>query len=199
VLSCVGRRPNRENLGLQAIGVAVDDQGFVRVDAHRMTNVPSIYPIGDVADQPMLARAASFLHEGTALGLHAVVRPRTNCRTCTREPSFAFMGDLQIRVLADGLPDGSVSAASPCSDYRRSVGKSRTRGSNDAKTRYGMEQICQHDANALAVGWLLLLLSLVRRAQLGAHQTAPWGKGACRHIVMHTSRVVQGLRTYPSR
>jgi len=34
-------------------------------------------------------------------------------------------------------------------------------GFNDAKNRYGMEHICHHDANALLVGWLLLLLSMV--------------------------------------
>lgn len=34
-------------------------------------------------------------------------------------------------------------------------------GFNDAKNRYGMEHICHHNANALLVGWLLLLLSLV--------------------------------------
>ncbi|HZN37847.1 MAG TPA: dihydrolipoyl dehydrogenase [Planctomycetota bacterium] len=62
VLSCVGRKPNGKTLGLQAVGVAVDDQGFVRVDARRMTNVPGIYAIGDVAGQPMLAHKGS--HEG---------------------------------------------------------------------------------------------------------------------------------------
>jgi len=34
-------------------------------------------------------------------------------------------------------------------------------GFNEAKTRHGMEHICHHDANALVVGWLLLLLGLV--------------------------------------
>lgn len=34
-------------------------------------------------------------------------------------------------------------------------------GFNEAKTRHGMEHICHHDANAVLVGWLLLLLSLV--------------------------------------
>jgi hypothetical protein len=32
---------------------------------------------------------------------------------------------------------------------------------NEAKTRHGLEHICHHDANALLVGWLLLLLGLV--------------------------------------
>jgi hypothetical protein len=34
-------------------------------------------------------------------------------------------------------------------------------GFNDAKTRHGMEHICRHNANALLVGWLLLLLAMV--------------------------------------
>jgi dihydrolipoamide dehydrogenase len=62
VLSCVGRRPNGKGLGLEAIGVQVDDKGFVPVDHRRMTNVPGDYAIGDVAGQPMLAHKGS--HEG---------------------------------------------------------------------------------------------------------------------------------------
>ena len=62
VLSCVGRRPNGKGLGLDAIGVKVDDHGFIGVDHRRQTNVPGVYAIGDVAGQPMLAHKGS--HEG---------------------------------------------------------------------------------------------------------------------------------------
>ncbi|MGE3175778.1 MAG: dihydrolipoyl dehydrogenase, partial [Planctomycetota bacterium] len=62
VLSCVGRKPNGKGLGLEEQGVKVDDKGFVTVDHRRATNVPSIYAIGDVAGQPMLAHKGS--HEG---------------------------------------------------------------------------------------------------------------------------------------
>ncbi|MCR9244850.1 MAG: dihydrolipoyl dehydrogenase [bacterium] len=62
VLSCVGRTPNGKGLGLEAIGVNVDDRGFVHVDHRRQTNVEGIYAIGDVAGQPMLAHKGS--HEG---------------------------------------------------------------------------------------------------------------------------------------
>jgi len=62
VLSCVGRRPSGKGLGLEAIGVKVDDRGFVPVDHRRMTNVAGVYAIGDVAGQPMLAHKGS--HEG---------------------------------------------------------------------------------------------------------------------------------------
>jgi dihydrolipoamide dehydrogenase len=58
VLVAVGRRPNSENLGLEAAGVTVD-KGFVPVDRQQRTNVPHIFAIGDVAGQPMLAHKAS--------------------------------------------------------------------------------------------------------------------------------------------
>lgn len=62
VLSCVGRRPNGKGIGLEAIGVKVDDKGFIEVDHRRRTAVEGIYAIGDVAGQPMLAHKGS--HEG---------------------------------------------------------------------------------------------------------------------------------------
>ncbi len=64
ILSSVGRFPNGKGLGLEAIGVNVDDRGFLAVDPQRMTNIPGIYAIGDVAGQPMLAHKGS--HEGLA-------------------------------------------------------------------------------------------------------------------------------------
>ena len=61
ILVTVGRRPNTENIGLEAVGVAMDGP-FVKVDKQQRTSVPSIYAIGDVAGQPMLAHKAT--HEG---------------------------------------------------------------------------------------------------------------------------------------
>jgi dihydrolipoamide dehydrogenase len=58
VLVAVGRRPNSENLGLEALGVNIE-KGFIPVDRRQRTNVPGIYAIGDVASQPMLAHKAS--------------------------------------------------------------------------------------------------------------------------------------------
>jgi dihydrolipoamide dehydrogenase len=58
VLVAVGRRPNSENLGLEALGVKIE-RGFITVDRKMQTNVPGIYAIGDVAGQPMLAHKAS--------------------------------------------------------------------------------------------------------------------------------------------
>ncbi len=58
VLVAVGRRPNNENLGLENTRVQLTERGFVKVDASRRTDEPSIYAIGDIAGEPMLAHKA---------------------------------------------------------------------------------------------------------------------------------------------
>jgi dihydrolipoamide dehydrogenase len=59
VLVTVGRVPNSKNLGLEKAGVKVDDKGFIHVGPTRLTNIPNIYAIGDIAGQPLLAHKAS--------------------------------------------------------------------------------------------------------------------------------------------
>ncbi len=60
LLVAVGRAPYTEGLGLEAAGVAVDQDGFVRTDARMRTNVEGIWAIGDVVHPvPMLAHVAS--------------------------------------------------------------------------------------------------------------------------------------------
>jgi dihydrolipoamide dehydrogenase len=62
VLVSIGRRPNSAIPGLDRTRVQVDRRGFIQVDQSRRTNEPSIYAIGDVVGEPMLAHKAS--HEG---------------------------------------------------------------------------------------------------------------------------------------
>lgn len=62
VLVAVGRRPNSKGLGLENTKVQVDEKGFIRVDEQRRTTDPSIFAIGDIAGEPMLAHKAT--HEG---------------------------------------------------------------------------------------------------------------------------------------
>jgi dihydrolipoamide dehydrogenase len=65
VLVSVGRRPYTDGLGLDSVGVKLDNKGRVMVDAGFATNVPGIYAIGDVIAGPMLAHKAS--EEGVVL------------------------------------------------------------------------------------------------------------------------------------
>jgi dihydrolipoamide dehydrogenase len=61
VLSAAGVVANVENLGLEALGVALE-RGVIKIDGPGRTNVPGVYAIGDVAGGPMLAHKAE--HEG---------------------------------------------------------------------------------------------------------------------------------------
>jgi len=65
VLVAIGRRPFTEGLGLEAVGVELDDRGRVKVDGRFRTNVEGIYAIGDVIPGPMLAHKGE--EEGVAL------------------------------------------------------------------------------------------------------------------------------------
>jgi len=58
VLVAIGRRPYTEGLGLEALGVEVDNRGMIQVDGRFQTSVPDIYAIGDCVPGPMLAHKA---------------------------------------------------------------------------------------------------------------------------------------------
>jgi dihydrolipoamide dehydrogenase len=64
VLVAVGRRPFTAGLGLEALGVALDPKGHVRVNEDFETSVPGVHAIGDVIGGPMLAHKAE--EEGIA-------------------------------------------------------------------------------------------------------------------------------------
>jgi len=59
VLVAVGRKPNTESLGLDKVGVELDERGRVVVNEQLRTNIPNVYAIGDVIAGPMLAHKAS--------------------------------------------------------------------------------------------------------------------------------------------
>ncbi len=58
VLWALGRVPNVEGLGLEDVGVALNEKGAIAVDADNRTNVPSIFAVGDVTDRVQLTPVA---------------------------------------------------------------------------------------------------------------------------------------------
>jgi glutathione reductase (NADPH) len=65
VLFAIGRWPNTKNLGLEQVGIKVDDNGAIPVDAQSRTSVKSIFAIGDVTNRINLTPVA--IHEGRTL------------------------------------------------------------------------------------------------------------------------------------
>ena len=65
VLISVGRKPNTNNLNLEAIGVELDEKKRIKTDKSFQTNVSNVYAIGDAIEGPMLAHKAE--DEGIAV------------------------------------------------------------------------------------------------------------------------------------
>ncbi|BAU27138.1 dihydrolipoamide dehydrogenase [Aneurinibacillus soli] len=59
-LVTVGRRPNTDELGLEAISMKMTDRGLIEIDKQCKTNVPNVYAIGDIVAGPALAHKASY-------------------------------------------------------------------------------------------------------------------------------------------
>ena len=95
VLVAVGRRPNASVPGLDRTKVTLDERGFIVHDEQMRTAEPSIFAIGDVAGEPMLAHKAS--HEGrTAVeviaGHKAAFEPAAIPAVVFTDPELAWAG-----------------------------------------------------------------------------------------------------------
>ena len=95
VLVSVGRKPNSEIPGLEKTQVKVSPKGFIEVNKQLQTADPSIYAIGDVVGEPMLAHKAS--HEGRtaveAIAGHKVAfEPNAIPAVVFTDPEVAWCG-----------------------------------------------------------------------------------------------------------
>ena len=105
VLVSVGRKPNSAIPGLDKTKVEVDARGFIKVDARRQTAEPSIYAIGDVVGEPMLAHKAS--HEGRVAveaihGEDVVFAPAAIPAVVFTDPELAWCGLTEEQAKKEG-------------------------------------------------------------------------------------------------
>ena len=132
VLVAVGRKSNGSLLGLDEIGVNVDERGIINVDKQFRTTVESIFAIGDVIGDPMLAHKAS--HEGKIAAEVAAGHKSTNDIRCIpsvayTDPEVAWVGFSEEECKAKGL------------DYGKGIfpwsasGRSLTIGRNEGMTK----------------------------------------------------------------
>ena len=105
VLVAVGRAPNSDVTGLDRTRVERDDRGFIRVDAQRRTAEPSIFAIGDVAGEPMLAHKA-FAEARVAIdaitGSAVAFAPRAVPAVVFTDPEVAWCGLTESAAAAAG-------------------------------------------------------------------------------------------------
>jgi len=105
VLLAIGRRAYVGGLGLAEAGVALDERGRVKTDAHYATSVPGIWAIGDAIVGPMLAHKAE--EEGVALaeqlaGQHGHVNYGAIPGVVYTWPEVASIGETEEQLKARG-------------------------------------------------------------------------------------------------
>lgn len=129
VLVVFGRVPNTANLGLEAMGVKLDERGYVEIDDYCETSSPGIYAIGDITRTPALAHVASAEGEMAVehmagktphiKGVDADVVP--SAIYC--EPQVAGFGLREDKARAEGIKVKKATFAYPGAGKTIAVGK----------------------------------------------------------------------------
>jgi dihydrolipoamide dehydrogenase len=102
----IGRVPNTDGLNAEAVGLLLDERGFVVVDGHCKTNLPGVWAIGDVVRGPMLAHKA---HEEGVMVAELIAGQAGHCNFDTipwviyTAPEIAWVGKTEQQLKADGV------------------------------------------------------------------------------------------------
>ena len=106
ILVAVGRKPFSEGLGLENVGITLDEKGRIPVDGHFKTSAAGIYAIGDVIPGPMLAHKAE--EEGVAVaemiaGKAGHVNYEVIPNVIYTEPEVASVGITESQAKEQGI------------------------------------------------------------------------------------------------
>ena len=102
----IGRVPNTDGLNAAAVGLKIDERGFIAVDEDCRTSLPNVWAIGDVVRGPMLAHKAE--EEGVVVAERiAGQKPHLDFNTIPSviytAPEIAWVGKTEQQVKAAGI------------------------------------------------------------------------------------------------
>jgi pyruvate/2-oxoglutarate dehydrogenase complex dihydrolipoamide dehydrogenase (E3) component len=141
VLLAVGRKPNTDDLGLEAAGIAVDKRGYIVVDDQLRTSVPGVWAMGDCNGKGAFTHTAYNDFEIVAANLldddARKVSDRITAYALYIDPPLARVGMSEAEVRATGRP--ALIGTRPMTRVGRAVEKGETKGFMkvlvDAETR----------------------------------------------------------------
>jgi dihydrolipoamide dehydrogenase len=101
----IGRSPNTQGLNADAVGLSLDERGFIAVDDDCKTNLAGVWAVGDVVRGPMLAHKAE--EEGVAVaermaGQHGHVNFNTVPWVIYTSPEIAWVGHTEQQLKVAG-------------------------------------------------------------------------------------------------
>jgi dihydrolipoamide dehydrogenase len=109
VVLAIGSVPNSEDLGLESVGVEVDESGFVRVNHNCLTTVGNIYAAGDLSGKLPLSSVAAMQGRKIAehmMGMHARAHRHLDYEKASSaiftEPEIADVGLAEAEAFASG-------------------------------------------------------------------------------------------------
>lgn len=130
VLLASGRRPHTTGLGLDAVGIKLDGDGFIITNPHLETTVPSIFAIGDVANSGM---TANYALADAALAVENIISARSVKRDNAAVPEviYSAMELARIGLTEDETEDAELEPALGFAAFEsnpRALGQDATQG-----------------------------------------------------------------------
>ncbi|NYT65838.1 dihydrolipoyl dehydrogenase [Alcaligenaceae bacterium] len=121
----IGRVPHVLGLGVDTVGLKLDERGFIAVDEDCKTNLPNVWAVGDVVRGPMLAHKAE--HEGVAVaeriaGQHGHVNFGTIPWVIYTSPEISWVGRTEQQLKTDGVDYKSGSFPFMANGRARALG-----------------------------------------------------------------------------
>lgn len=129
VLVTVGRRPNTDELGLEELGIKMNDRGIIEVDKQSRTSIDNIYAIGDIVPGLQLAHKASYEAKVAAeaiAGEKSEVDYLSMPAVCFTEPELASVGLTEPQAKEEGFK--VKSGKFPFAANGRALGLNQTDG-----------------------------------------------------------------------
>ncbi len=130
LLLALGRRPNTDDLGLDAAGVEADDRGHIQVDDTLETSVPGVWALGECNGRGAFTHTAYNDYEIVAANLlhgdHRLVSDRLDCYGLFIDPPLGRVGMTETQVRESGRP--ALMGKRPMTRVGRAVERGETRG-----------------------------------------------------------------------
>jgi len=127
VLVAVGRKPVTQGLGLEATRVERDGRGFLVTDRQRRTAEPSIFAVGDVAGEPMLAHKATYearIAVEAMAGSPSAFDPAAIPAVVFTDPELAWCGLTEEQARARSIPHKTTRFPWAASGRAATLGRS---------------------------------------------------------------------------
>lgn len=163
ILVAVGRKPNTQSLNLAAANVVVNEQGFIDVDSYQRTNIPTIFAIGDISDNPMLAHKAT--HQGkvaaeVACGEPSIFDPKAIPSVVYTDPEVAWCGLTETQAKQENIAYSKAEFPWAASGRAIAVGanqgKTKIIFDNESKTVLGVGIVGPSAGDIISEGMLAI-------------------------------------------